>query len=121
MYLEIEIEEKNRPFFRVLWHEYESNRDPDEYEFTRVVFGKNSAPTEAKFVVQENARRNWNRYSLASETVLKSSYMDDTIDRKEDEPTVIALNHQPQELWQIVGMQARKWVANSDKVISQRK
>ena len=43
MYLRIEIEEKDRPYFRILWRDNETNREPDEYEFTRVVFGKNSA------------------------------------------------------------------------------
>ena len=46
MYLQIEIEEKACPYFRILWRDYESDREPDEYEFTRVVFGKNSAPME---------------------------------------------------------------------------
>ena len=77
MYLQIEIKEKDRPYFRILWRDYESDREPDEYEFTRVVFGKNSAPMEAQNVTQENARRFQDRYPLAADTVLKSTYMDD--------------------------------------------
>ena len=34
---------------------------------------------ESQFVAQENARRNQDRYPLATETVLKSTYMDDSI------------------------------------------
>ena len=74
MYLQIEIEEKDRPYFRILWRDYESEREPDEYEFTRVVFGKNSAPMEAQYVTQENARRFQDRYPLAADTVLKSTW-----------------------------------------------
>ena len=57
MYLQIEIEEKDRPYFKILWRDCENDREPDEYEFTRVVFGKNSASMKARYVAQENARR----------------------------------------------------------------
>lgn len=38
---------------------------------------------EAQFVVQENARRHQHQYPLAAETVMKSTYMDDSIDSVE--------------------------------------
>lgn len=47
MYLQVEIEESDRPYFRLLWRDLDSSREPDAYEFSRVVFGKNSAPMEA--------------------------------------------------------------------------
>ena len=40
MYLQIEIEEKVRPFFRNRWRNYETDHEPDKCEFTRVVFVK---------------------------------------------------------------------------------
>ena len=79
MYLQIEIEEQDRSHFRLFWRDLDSNREPDLFEFSRVVFGKYSAPMESQFVAQENARRNQDRYPLATETVLKSTYMDDSI------------------------------------------
>lgn len=57
MYLRIEIEAEDRPLFRILWRDGETDRDPDVYKFSRVVFGKNSAPMQAQFVAQEHARR----------------------------------------------------------------
>ena len=57
MYLQVEIEESDRSFFRILWRDLDESRDSDVYEFNRVVFGKNSAPMESQFVAQENARR----------------------------------------------------------------
>ena len=56
MYLQIEIEVEDRPLFRILWQDGETDRNP-VYEFSRVVFGKNSAPMQARFVAQEHARR----------------------------------------------------------------
>ena len=118
MYLQIEIEKQDRPYFRILWRDYETDREPDEYEFTRVVFGKNSAPMEAQYVAQENARRHKDRYPLAAETVLKSTYMDDSIDSVQDETTAESLRKELQELWGKAGMDARKWVSNSKRVLA---
>ena len=115
MYLQIKIEEKNRPYFRILWRDCENDREPDEYEFTRVVFGKNSAPKEAQCVAQENARRLQGVYPLTAETVLKSTYMDDSI---EDGVTAGTLQTELQEIWKNAGMEARKWVSNSKQVLA---
>ena len=68
-------------------------------------------------MAQENARRFQDRYPLAAETVLKSTYMDDSIDSVEDEPTAETLQKELQELWKTAGMEARKWVSNSKQVI----
>ena len=56
MYPQIEIPMEDRPYFRMLWRDLDPGREPEEYEFSRFVFGKNSAPMEAQFVAQENAR-----------------------------------------------------------------
>ena len=72
---------------------------------------------ESQFVAQENARRNQDRYPLAAETVLKSTYMDDSIDSVEDEEKGVELYHQLSALWRVANMQARKWISNSPKVI----
>ena len=121
MYLRIEIEEKDRSYFRILWRDNETHREPDEYEFTRVVFGKNSAPMEAQYVAQENARKFKESYPLAAETVLKSTYMDDSIDSAEDVMTAKALQTELQELWAKAGMEARKWVSNSKQVLARHR
>ena len=119
MYLQVEIKEKDRPFFRVLWRDLDCTKEPDVYEFTRVVFGKNSAPMEAQFIAQENARRHEESYPLAAETVLKSTYMDDSIDSVETDESGVELYHQLRALWAKAGMYARKWVSNSEKVMAE--
>ena len=57
----IEIEEKDPSHFRPLWRDLNHNREPEVFEFSRVVFRRNSAPIETQFVAQENARRNQDR------------------------------------------------------------
>ena len=68
-------------------------------------------------MIQENARRFQDRYPLAADTVLKSTYMDDSIDSVEDEPTAETLHKELQELWKKAGMEARKWVSNLKQVM----
>ena len=83
MYLQVEIEESDWPYFRILWRDFDTSHEPDVYDFSRVVFGKNSAPMESQFVAQENAGKHQEEYPLAAETVLKSTYMDDSLDSVE--------------------------------------
>ena len=72
---------------------------------------------ESQFVAQENARRHQATYPLAAETVLKSTYTDDTIDSEANDRTAVEVSRQLQKLWRIGGMEARKWVSNSEEVI----
>ena len=117
MYLQVEIADDDRPFFRILWRDMQENREPGVYEFSRVVFGKNSAPMEAQFVAQENARRHKDTYPLAAEAVLKSTYMDDSLDSVETPEEGIELYRQLDSLWGLAGMKARKWISNSPEVV----
>ena len=110
MYLQIEIEAEDRLLFQILLRDGETDRNPDVYEFSRVVFGKNSASMQAQFVAQEHARRHRTEYPLAAETVLQSTYMDDSLDSVEEDEKGIELYHQLKSLWEKADMHARKWV-----------
>ena len=82
-YLQVEIAEGDRSMFRILWRDLDEAREPEVYEFNRVVFGKNAAPMESQIVAQENARRHLEEFPKTAETVLKSTYLDDSIDSVE--------------------------------------
>ena len=53
---------------------------------------------------------------MAAETVLKSTYMDDSMDSVVDESQGIKLYEELNHLWSKAGMQAHKWLSNSTKV-----
>ena len=72
---------------------------------------------ESQFDAQENTRRNQDRYPLVTETVLKSTYTDDSIDSVENDDEGVELYRQLKALWGVAGMQTRKWISNSPKVI----
>ena len=117
MYLQIEVKEQDQSHFRLLWRDLHPNREPDVFEFNRLVFGKNSAPMESQFVAQEDSRRNQDRYPLAAETVLKSTYMDDSIDSVENDEEGVESYRQLKAPWGAANMQARKWISNSPEVV----
>ena len=107
MYLQIRIPPEDRPKFSFLWRNLEVDRDPDVYEFKRVVFGDASAPFRAQFVSQENARIHEEKFPLAAETVIKSTYMDDSLHSTRDNVSAVQLFHQLQGLWDKAVMKAR--------------
>lgn len=80
MYLRIVIAPKDRPYHRFLWRGMDTSRHPDVFEFNWVVFEINSSPFLAHYVSQQHARQYEKEYPMAAETVLKSTYMDDSLD-----------------------------------------
>lgn len=86
-------------------------------EFSSVVFGINSSPFQAQFVAQTHADTNRETYPMAAETVLKSTYMDDSMDSVPTEEDGVKLYRQLSALWEKAGMYARKWLSNSVSVL----
>ena len=78
MYLQIGLKKSDRPYHRFLWRS-EPEKPPDTYQFNRLVFGVNCSPFLAQLVSQKHASVLVNEYPMAAETVLKSTYMDDSM------------------------------------------
>ena len=119
MYLRIGISPKDQPYHRFLWRGIDQDRRSDVYEFDRVVFGMNSSPFLAQFVLQHHAKKNKPDFPLAAETIDKSTYMDDSMDSVQFEIQGTQLYHQLSALLSKAGMHARKWLSNSSKVLGE--
>ena len=119
MYLRIGIAAKEKPYHRFLWRGTDISRRPDIYEFDRVVFGVNSSPFQAQFILQHHAKKFQNEFPVAAETILKSTYMDDSMDSVATEEQGIELQRQLSNLLTKAGMHARKWLSNSPKVLGE--
>jgi len=117
MYLQIKLKPEDRPYHRFLWRELETERAPDVFEFERVVFGVASSPFLAQFVAQYHAQQHQQEHPLAAETILQSTYMDDSMDSMPNIETAIELYKQLSQLWSSAGMHARKWLSNSQEVL----
>ena len=119
MYLRIGILPEDKPYHKFLWRGTNQNRTPDVYEFDRVVFGVNSSPFQAQFVLQQNAKKYKDSFPMAAETIEKSTYMDDSMDSIHTEEQGMELYHQLFDLLSTAGMHARKWLSNSSSVLAE--
>ena len=114
MYLRIELCPEDQSCHRFLWWNLDVSKKPCEYEFSRLVFGINASSFLAQFVSQQHATMFEQIYPRAAETILKSTYMDDSMDSVMSETEGIK---QLSELWQKAGMHPHKWLSNSQAVL----
>ena len=115
--LRIELCPEDRSCHRFLWRNLDVSRKPCEYEFSRLVFGINASPFLSQFVSQQHATMFEQIYPRAAETILKSTYMDDSMDSVMSEIEGINLYKQLSELLQKAGMHAHKWLSNSQAIL----
>lgn len=66
---------------------------------------------------RRNAKKFADEFPEAAETVLKSTYMDDSMDSVATDCEGIALYRQLTALWKLAGMTTRKWLSNSEAVL----
>ena len=71
-------------------------------------------------MTQTHAKKNKELYPRASETVLESTYMDDSMDSIENGEEEIQLYVDLSRLLKTAGIHSRKWISNSTKVLEQK-
>ena len=106
MYLRIGVHPQDRPYQRVLWRSLNQSAKPKILQFTSVVFVINSSPFHAQYVSQHYAKNNKNGYPLSAETLLCSTYMDDSMESVKTCDEAIKLYKELSELWGKSGMHA---------------
>ena len=62
MYLRIGIAQSDKQYHSFLWRGLDQDRAPDVYEFDGLVFGVNSSPFQALFVLQQHAKKYQSEY-----------------------------------------------------------
>ncbi|XP_048239844.1 uncharacterized protein LOC124124713 isoform X1 [Haliotis rufescens] len=117
MFLQMKISPEDRPYHRFLWRSMNTDMPPEVYKFSRLVFGNTSSPFLAQYVTQEHAKAHLVDLPMAAETVIKSTYMDDSMDSVENVDEGIELYNQLTRLWSSASMHARKWLSNSLNVL----
>ena len=118
MYLRIGLYPEDRSCHRFLWRSLNIHQKPMEYEFNRLVFGVNSSPFLAQLVSRYHAVLYEKSHSRAAETILQSTYMDDSMDSVLTDEQGVNLYKQLSELWEKAGMHTHKWLSNSPAVMS---
>ena len=72
---------------------------------------------EAHYISEKNSEENQNEFPLAAETVLKSTYMDDSMNSMVNEDEAMKLIQQWKDLRRKVERHPTKWLSNSKKVL----
>ena len=90
----------------MLWRSLNQSAKPKILQFTSVVFVINSSPFHAQYVSQHYAKNNKNGYPLSAETLLCSTYMDDSMESVKTCNEAIKLYKELSELWGKSGMHA---------------
>ena len=115
MYLRIGMEPSSRPFNGFLWRDLDQSRPPEKYQFNSLVFGVNLCPYKA--VSRKHAMESKEQYPKATETILESTYMDDSMDSAPSDEECLELYDQLSKLWGSAGMHVGKWLSNSERVL----
>jgi len=117
MFLQVELQDKDRPYHRFLWRDFETSRDPDIYEFTRLLFGNTASPFCSQYVLRTHAKTHALDFPEAADTVNDSMYADDVLDSCETTQSAQQLRRQLSELLALAGFKLRKWFSNEPIVI----
>jgi hypothetical protein len=111
MYRQINIDERDADFQRILWRE--SVDSPLEiYRLKTVTYGTTSAPFLAMHCIQQLANENINNFPLACATISQCFYMDDLLCGHNTFQETLVLRDQIIEILKQGQFNLRKWASN---------
>ena len=117
MFLQVELQEKDCPYHRFLWRDFDTSRAPDVYEFQRLLFGNTASPFCSQYVLQTHAKTHALDFPQAASTVEDSMYVDDVLDSCETVESAQHLRRQLSTPLAMAGFKLRKWSSNEPVVI----
>ena len=117
MFHQVQIPKKDRKYFRFLWKNNPTSDSPDVYEWNRIIMGGKASPFLAHLVSRKNAESFQEKYPRAVETILSSTYTDDSLDSVETSFEAIKLYEELKCIWKNAGMDAKKWLSNNAEVM----
>ena len=117
MFLQVELQNKDRPYHRFLWRDFDTSREPETYEFQRLLFGNTASPFCSQYVLQTHAKTHALDFPEAANTVDDSMYVDDVLDSCETVEDAQHLRRQLSDLLAVAGFRLRKWSSSEPVVI----
>ena len=118
MFLQVGLQDKDRPFHIFLWRDFDPSREPDVYEFRRLLFGNTASPFCAQYVIHAHAQAHTETFPAAAESVDNSMYVDDVLDSSETIESAQDLRRQLSDLLGLAGFRLRKWSSNEPSVVA---
>ena len=117
MFLQIQLQDSDRKYHRFLWRTA-PDKEPDVFEFGRVVFGVKASPYLAGRALEECAKRFGSKYSDSIPAIVHNDfYVDDLLHSFPDQKIAQAARSEIKELLQEGGFHIRKWLSNSEEVM----
>ena len=117
VFLQVELQEEDRPYHRFLWRDFDTSREPDLFEFQRLMFGNTASPLCSQYVLQTHAKTHTLDFPEAASTVEDSMYVDDVLDSLETVESAQHLRRQLSALLAMANFKLRKWSSNEPVVI----
>ena len=111
MYLQILLRSEDRKFCRFIFNN-------KIYEWSRLIFGRSDAPFTALHVIRTHALKFKDRYGEAVDSILKSMYIDDLCDSRDDPREIKDLVTQSSEIFSKAKMDIKKWMTNCREVLA---
>ena len=117
MFLQVGVRDEDRPYHRFLWRDFDDSREPDVYEFQRLLFGNAASPFCSQYVLHSHAQAHKSKFPEAAESVDNSMYVDDLLDSTETIQSAQQLQSQLTDMLSMASFNLRKWASNEPEVI----
>ncbi|GFU88047.1 integrase catalytic domain-containing protein [Trichonephila clavipes] len=117
MYRQILINPDQQDLQRIIW-KHGLDAEILTYRLKTVTYGLSNAPFLPIRTLQQLAKDEKSRFTLASETLLYDTYMDDIVSGAPDLETAQQLQSQLKDALQSCGMNLHKWSSNSPELLN---
>lgn len=101
------------PVHWVLWHDFDTSREPDVYEFQQLLFGNNLSPFCSQYILPIHTKTQTTDFREAADT----GYVNDVLDLCKTIESAQHLQHQLSDLLALAGFKLRKWSLNEPVVM----
>ena len=102
---------------RILWRNCDTTNEPQEYVFTRMLFGPTDSPYKSQFVKNYNANLFREKMRLGSEAIINHTYIDDLAVSYPTLDMAKKAANESIKIYEHGGFQIRNFVSNSVEIL----
>lgn len=102
---------------RILWRNCDTTIEPEEYVFTRMLFGPTDSPFKSQYVKNYNANLFKDSMPLGSEAIINHTYVDDLAVSYPSQDIATQAALESIKIYENGGFQIRNFVSNSSEIL----
>ena len=118
MFLQIEVDERDRDCLRFLWRDLDQSKEPNVYRMTVVTFGVGSSPFLAIKSVKNHAALNKSSYPQEAKVLDEDLYVDDLLSGARSVELATSLADNLRRFMKLGGFELAKWNSSSIAALS---